>query len=234
VDYGSLSVNAAVCPLGDRWPITFSRNLAPDFTHYLSEHRNEFSRREFTEGRDDERKLNTTMKTIRRAAWSCLLLAVTCGCATKKMEIHYVQVEACQRWSDQYDNPALAWANPLVVFRLVSIKNTSAQGTPNITFDLYHLFLVDSYGWEHPEFTLIPWMGDIGQQLAPGQSVHFPLPSINGLFAIQDFDTTADVQGAVFYLNYESASDESVFVVRDPSPSTFHPFCGKTALSALQ
>jgi len=22
---------------GDRWPITFSRNLAPDFTHYLSE-----------------------------------------------------------------------------------------------------------------------------------------------------------------------------------------------------
>jgi hypothetical protein len=24
-------------PLGDRWPITFSRNLAPDFSHYLSE-----------------------------------------------------------------------------------------------------------------------------------------------------------------------------------------------------
>jgi hypothetical protein len=23
--------------MGDRWPITFSRNLAPDFTHYLSE-----------------------------------------------------------------------------------------------------------------------------------------------------------------------------------------------------
>jgi hypothetical protein len=37
----------------------FSRNLAPDFTHYLSERaRNEFSRREFTEGQDDERKLN--------------------------------------------------------------------------------------------------------------------------------------------------------------------------------
>jgi hypothetical protein len=173
------------------------------------------------------------MKTIRRAAWSCLLLAVTCGCATKKMEIHYVQVEACQTWSDQ-DNPAVVYPTPLVVFRLVSVTNTSAPGTPNIIFDLYNLYF-NGDTREHPEISSgIPSFGDIGQQLAPGQSVHYPLPSINGLFAIQDFDTPADVQGVVFYLNYESASDESVFVVRDPSPSTFHPFCGKTALSALQ
>jgi hypothetical protein len=150
------------------------------------------------------------------------------------MEIHYVQVETCGTWSDQND-PNATSPNPLVVFRLVSITNTSAQGTPNITFDLYHLFFVDSAGREHPELgLLVPWSGDIGQQLAPGQSVHYPLPSINGLFAIQDFDTPADVQGVVFYLNYESASDESVLMLRDPSPSTFHPFCGKTALSALQ
>jgi hypothetical protein len=178
------------------------------------------------------------MKTIRRAAWSCLLLAVTCGCATKKMEIHYVQVEACQTWSDQ-DNPAVVYPTPLVVFRLVSVTNTSAPGTPNIIFDLYNLYF-NGDTRQHPEISNgIPSFVDIGQQLAPGQSVHFPLPTTNrlisGLFAIQVFfGRTEDVQGAVLYLNYESASDESVFVVRDPSPSTFHPFCGKTALSALR
>jgi hypothetical protein len=80
---------------------------------------------------------------------------------------------------------------------------------------------------------LIPSFVDIGQQLVPGQSVDFPMPGIPALFAIQDFDTT-NVQGVYFYLSYESASDESVFVVRDPSPWTFHLYCGKTALSALQ
>jgi len=174
------------------------------------------------------------MKTIRRAAWSCLLLAVTCGCATKKMEIHYVQVEACQTWSDQ-DNPAVVYPTPLVVFRLVSVTNTSAPGTPNIIFDLYNLYF-NGDTREHPEISSgIPSFGDIGLQLVPGQSVHFPQGRTRALFAIQPFfGRTEDVQGEVFYLNYESASDESVFVVRDPSPWTFHLYCGKTALSALQ
>jgi hypothetical protein len=142
-------------------------------------------------------------------------------------------VEACQTWSDQ-DNPAVVFPNPLVVFRLVSVTNTSAPGTPNIIFDLYNLYF-NGDTRQHPEIsTGIPSFVDIGQQLVPGQSVHFPEPGIPALFAIQPWFTTEDVQGAVLYLNYESASDESVFVARDPSPSTFHPFCGKTALSALQ
>ena len=176
-----------------------------------------------------------TMKTIRRAAWPWLLLAFTCGCATKKMEVHYQQVEACQIWSDQNNNPADAWQNPLVVFRLVSITNTSAPGTPNSVFYLQHVFY-NGDDWHRPEAsTGIPSFHDMSQQLRPGQSVHFPLAgAFNGLFAIQVSYTNLDVQGGVFYLNYDSASDESVFMVRDPSPSTFHPYCGKTALSALR
>jgi hypothetical protein len=176
------------------------------------------------------------MKTIRRVAWPWLLLAFTCGCATKKMEVHYQQVEACQIWSDQNDNPDNAWQNPLVVFRLVSVTNTSALGTPNSVFFLQRVFY-NGDTWHRPEVsTLIPSFGDLSQQLAPGQSVQFPLrgTDITGLFAIQVSDSRPDVQGGVFYLNYDSDPDESVFMVRDPSPSTFHPYCGKTALSALR
>jgi hypothetical protein len=176
------------------------------------------------------------MKTITRAAWPWLLLAVTCGCSNaKKLEIHYAQIEACQTWSDQNDNPDTAFVNPLVVFRLVSVTNTSAKGTPNITFDLQRVF--DNSGGVHhnPEvFTSIPSFGDIGKTLAPGQSIRFPQRGIPGLFALQPFDTQDDVRGLEFYLFYDSASDESVTMVRDPSRSTFQPYCGKTALSGLQ
>jgi hypothetical protein len=175
-----------------------------------------------------------TMKTIRRAAWPWLLLAFTCGCATKKMEVHYQQVEACQIWSDQNDDPAIAWQNPLVVFRLVSVTNTSAQGTPNSVFYLQRVFY-NGDTWHRPEVSIsIPSFFDISQQLAPGQSVHFPQGDFDGLFVIQVSDSRPDVQGGVFYLNYDSNPDESVFMVRDPSPSTFHPYCGKTALSVLR
>jgi hypothetical protein len=175
------------------------------------------------------------MKTITRSAWPCLLLAVTCGCSNaKKLEIHYVQVEACQTWSDQDDNPDTAFQTPLVVFRIVSLTNTSAKGTPDITFDLQRVFY-DSRGVHHkPESTSIPSFVDIGQTLAPGQSIQFPQPGIPALFAVQPFDTNDDVQGQEFFLLYESASDESVLMVRDPSPSTFQPYCGVTALSGLQ
>jgi hypothetical protein len=178
-----------------------------------------------------------TMKTIRRAAWPWLLLVFTYGCATKQMKVHYVQMEACQTWSDQNDDPAWAWQNPLVVFRLVSVTNTSAPGTPNSVFFLHHVFY-NGDTWHRPEvvFISIPSLGDYSQQLAPGQSVHFPFPQggFNGLFVIQVSDSRPDVQGGVFYLSYDSDPDESVFMVRDPSTSTFHPYCGKTALSALR
>jgi hypothetical protein len=42
--------------LGDRWHITFSRNLAPDFTHYLSE------RPEMIPQDESSRKAKTTRK----------------------------------------------------------------------------------------------------------------------------------------------------------------------------
>jgi hypothetical protein len=151
------------------------------------------------------------------------------------MEVHYQQVEACQIWSDQNDDPASAWQNPLVVFRLVSVTNTSAPGTPNSVFFLQRVFYKDT--WHRPEvFISIPSFGDISQQLRPGQSVHFPIArtDITGLFVIQVSDEHPDVQGKVFYLNYHSDPDESVAMLRDPSPSTFHPYCGKTALSALR
>jgi hypothetical protein len=175
------------------------------------------------------------MKTIRPAAWPCLLLALTCGCSNaKKLEIHYVQVEACQTWSDQDDNPDTAFQIPLVVFRIVSLANTSAQGTPDITFDLQRVFY-DSRGVHHkPESTSISSFADIGQTLTPGQSIQFPQPGIPALFAVQPFDTNDNVQGQEFFLLYESASDESVLMVRDPSPLTFQPYCGVTALSGLQ
>ena len=176
------------------------------------------------------------MKTIGRAAWPWLLLAVICWCGNgcqKRLEVHYVQIEACQTWSDGNDNPDTAFLNPLVVFRLVSVTNTSAKGTPNITFDLQQVFFKNGTP-QHPASTGIPSFFDIGQTLVPGQSVHFPKPGIPALFAIQLFDTTEDVRGLEFLLQYESLSGESVFMVRDPSPSTFQPFCGKTALSGLQ
>jgi hypothetical protein len=135
-----------------------------------------------------------TMKTIRRAAWPWLLLAFTCGCATKQMEIHYQQVEACQTWSDQNDNPDMAFLNPLVVFRLVSVTNTSAQGTPNIVFFLQRVFY-NGDTWHRPEVLIsIPSFVDTSQQLAPGQSVPFPHSGISGLFAIQVSDTRGGAQ----------------------------------------
>jgi hypothetical protein len=175
------------------------------------------------------------MKTMKRAGWLWLLVAVTCGCNAKQLEVHYVQIEACQTWSDQSDNPDTAFQNPLVVFRLVSVKNNSAKGTPNINFDLQKVFF-NSGGVHHfPELdTSIPSFFDIGQMLVPGQSIQFPQSGIPGLFAIQPFDTTPNVQGQEYFLLYDSASDESVFMVRDPSPLTYQPFCGQTALSALQ
>jgi len=175
------------------------------------------------------------MKTIERAAWPWLLLAVICWCGNgcvKTLKVHYVQIEACQTWSDQ-DDPNAIFQNPLVVFRLVSVTNTSAKGTPNITFDLQHVFFNNGEENQHPASTNIPSFFDIGQTLVPGESVHFPKPGIPALFAIQPFFTTEDVRGLEFLLQYESAS-ETVIMVRDPSPSTFQPFCGKTALSGLQ
>jgi hypothetical protein len=130
-----------------------------------------------------------------------------------------------------------------VVFRLVSIKNTSTRGTPNITFDLQHVFFNNDGVQEHPESsTGIPEFHDLGQTLVPGQSVHFPQGRIRALFAIQPFfGRTEDVRGLEFLLQYDPRNppaggsvDATVFMVRDPFPSTFQPFCGKTALSALQ
>ncbi|PYJ18186.1 MAG: hypothetical protein DME96_03355 [Verrucomicrobia bacterium] len=120
-----------------------------------------------------------------------------------------------------------------IAHRLVSVTNTSAKGTPNITFDLQHVFFNNGEENQHPASTNIPSFFDIGQTLVPGESVHFPKPGIPALFAIQPFFTTEDVRGLEFLLQYESAS-ETVIMVRDPSPSTFQPFCGKTALSGLQ
>jgi hypothetical protein len=185
------------------------------------------------------------MKTIRRTAWPWLLLAVICWCGNgcqKTLEVHYVQIEACQTWSDQ-DNPNVVFPTPLGVFRLVSVKNTSARGTPNITFDLQHVFFNNDGVQEHPESsTGIPEFRDIGLTLVPGQSVHFPEGQTRGLFAIQVFfGRTEDVRGLEFLLQYDprtpptgGSPDEKVFMVRDPFPSTFQPFCDKAALSALQ
>jgi hypothetical protein len=47
--------------LGDRWPITFSRNLAPDFTHYLSE------RPEMSSQDESSRKAKPTRKKNKMA-----------------------------------------------------------------------------------------------------------------------------------------------------------------------
>jgi hypothetical protein len=186
------------------------------------------------------------MKTIRRTAWPWLLLAVICWCGNgcqKTLEVHYVQIEACQTWNDTDDNPDNASPTPLVVFRLVNIKNTSARGTPDITFDLQHVFFDNDGVQEHPDNTSIPNFHDLGQTTGPGQSVHFPQGRIRALFAIQVFfGRTEDVRGLEFLLQYDprvppvggSSTDEKVFMVRDPFPSTFQPFCGRTALSAIQ
>ena len=47
--------------IGDRWPITFSRNLAPDFTHYLSE------RPEVSSQDESSRKAKPTRKKNKMA-----------------------------------------------------------------------------------------------------------------------------------------------------------------------
>jgi hypothetical protein len=47
--------------LGDRWPITFSRNLVPDFTHYLSE------RPEMNSQDESSRKAKPTRKSNKMA-----------------------------------------------------------------------------------------------------------------------------------------------------------------------
>jgi hypothetical protein len=54
--------SARLCaPLGDRWPITFSRNLASDFTQYLSE------RPEMSSQDESSRKAKPTRKKNKMA-----------------------------------------------------------------------------------------------------------------------------------------------------------------------
>jgi hypothetical protein len=55
--------------LGDRWPITFSRNLAPDFTHYLSE-RPEMSSQDESSRKAKTMKGNLNNMAIKKTKFS--------------------------------------------------------------------------------------------------------------------------------------------------------------------
>jgi hypothetical protein len=179
------------------------------------------------------------MKTIGRAAWPWLLLAATCGCGKYRLEVHYVQLENCQTWSDQNDDPEQAFVNPLVVYRLVSVKNTGSAAVP---YDLQNVFIRDLVNGEdnHPTPTNIPSFGDIGGTLNPGVSRQFPQPRISGLFALTPVDGTDNVEGSDFFLLYDNSKPLpsgdfiSVLMVRDPSPKTYYPYRGLTALSGIQ
>jgi hypothetical protein len=178
------------------------------------------------------------MKTIGRATWPFLLLAATCGCGqTYRLEIHYVQLENCQTWSDQNDDPKQAFQNALIVYRLVSVTNTGKAAVP---YDLQNVFDRDNGVDNHPTPTNIPSFGDIGGTLNPEVSIQFPQPRISGLFAVTPVDGTDNVEGIDFFLLYDnsvplpSGDFISVLMVRDPSPKTYYPYRGLTALSGIQ
>ncbi len=179
-----------------------------------------------------------------------LLISTSSGCAKKSLEVLYSHHGTCKTWSDSSDDPALAFIDPLIVFRVTKITNTSTSGTPATRFRLGRVYVTGSAIPKHyPDFTIsAPPFGDFAPALQPGETVTYPDSTITGLAAVQMFgegystDEDSVVAEIEFYLNYETGelpntdpleNVDSVVMIKAVSSGGFRQFCGMSVLNGM-
>ena len=169
---------------------------------------------------------------MNRSAVFCLLALATSGCTIKNLEVHYEQVANCASWSEESDEASAAIRQPLVVFRIKSILNTSEKRVPSFVFDLRRVYWEgdrDHYLQKMDLPKLQPFILTLG-------SGEIRYVSSTGLFAIQLASEGIDeaaLRNLVAQLEYNETSGLSVIMIRDDTTPEFLAFIGKTRLSGL-